>query len=253
MGDMRREYIKEKGYKVEEMWECGWWESFKTDDKIKNHVRTDFPYKRPLSTDSLLAKIKDGSLLGYVQCNLVVPDELKSKFAKFPPNFKNTEVGRNDNGALMENYAIENEMLKHPQRMLISSFKLENGTVITPLFKFYLELGLQCTKIYRFAQYSPRFINFVQSVIDARREGDENPLSGVVAETTKLLGNSSYRYQITDRSRHTITKYPNDEKTHKAINEPLFKRLNRVENDLYEVKLLKSTIKHREPIIVLCV
>ena len=31
----------------------------------------------------------------------------------------------------MKNYAIEDEMLKHPQRMLISSFKLENGTVIT--------------------------------------------------------------------------------------------------------------------------
>ena len=107
----------------------------------------------------------------------------------------------------MKNYAIENEMLKHPQRMLISSFKLENGTAITPLFKLYLELVLQCTKNYRFVQYSPRkcFINFVQSVIDARREGDENPLSGVVAETMKLLGNSSYGYQIIDRSRHTIT------------------------------------------------
>ena len=50
----------------------------------------------------------------------------------------------------MKNYAIENETLKHPQRMLISSFKLENGTVITPLFHFFMELSLQCTKIYRF-------------------------------------------------------------------------------------------------------
>ena len=214
MDEMRREYIQEKGYKVEEMWECEWWQNFKTNDKIKNHVRTHFPYKRPLSTDSLLAKIKDGSLFGYVQCDLVVPDELKSKFANFPPIFKNTEVGRNHIGDYMKNYAIENEMLKHPQRMLISSFKLENGTVITPLFNFYLELGLQCTKIYRFVEYSPRkcFSNFVQSVVDARREGDENPLSGVVAETMKLLGNSSYGYQIMDRSRHTITKYLNDGK-----------------------------------------
>ena len=53
-----------------------------------------------------------------------------------------------------------------------------------------------------------------------------------------------------DRSRHTITKYLNDEKTHKAINEPLSKKLNTVEKDLYEVELLKSTIEHREPIIV---
>ena len=65
MDDMRREYIKEKGYKVEEMWECDWWESFKTNDKIKNHVTARFPYRRPLSTDSLF---------GYVQCDFVVPD-----------------------------------------------------------------------------------------------------------------------------------------------------------------------------------
>ena len=76
------------------------------------------------------------------------------------------------------------------------------------------------------------FNNFVQSVVDARREGDENPLSGFVAEKMKLLGNSSYGYQIMDRSRHTITKYLNDEKTHKANNEPLFKRLNTVEKKL---------------------
>ena len=103
-------------------------------------------------------------------------------------------------------------MLKHPQRMLISSFKLENGTVITPLFNFYLKLGLQCTKIYRFVQYTPQkfFNNFVQSVVDARREGDKNLLSGVVAETSKLLGNSCHGYPIMDRFRHTITKYLNE-------------------------------------------
>ena len=160
---MLREYIKEKGYKVEEMWKCDWWESFKTDEKIKNHVRTQFPYKRFFSTDSLLVKIKEGSLFGYVQCDLNVPDELKSKFANFPPIFKNTEVGRTGIGVYMKNYVIENEMLKHLQRMLISSFKLENGTIITPLYNFYLELGLQCTKIYRFVQYTRRkgFNNFV--------------------------------------------------------------------------------------------
>ena len=82
--------------------------------------------------------------------------------------------------------------------MLISSSKLENDSIITTLFNFYMELGLQCTKIYRFVQYLPRktFNKFVQSIVDARREGDENPLSGVVAETKKLLGNSSYGYKI---------------------------------------------------------
>ena len=187
-----------------------------------------------------MEKIRDGSLCGYIQCDLAVPDELKAKFANFPPIFKNTEVGRNYIGDYMQNYAIENDLLKHPHRMLISSFIMDIGSIITTLFNFYMELGLQCTKIYRIVQYLPRkcFNEFVQSVVDARREGDENPLSGVVAETMKLLGISSYGYQIMDRSRHTITKCLNDEKTHKAINEPLLKRFNTVQKDLNKIELL---------------
>ena len=152
----------------------------------------------------------------------------------------------------MQNYAIENDLLKHPQRMLISSFKLKNGSIVTPLFNFVMELGLQCTKVYRFVRYLPRkcFNKFVESVVDARREGDENHLSGVAAETIKLLGNSSYGYQIMDRSRHMTNKYLNGEKTHKAINEPLVNRLNTVQKDLKVIELLKSTIEHKETIIV---
>ena len=66
----------------------------------------------------------------------------------------------------------------------------------------------------------------------------------------KLSGNSSYGYQTMDRSRHTITKYLIDEKTHKAINEPLLKRLNTIQKDLYEIELLKSTNEDKQPIIV---
>ena len=106
-----------------------------------------FPYKLPLTHDNLLNQIRTGSLFGYVQCDLEVPDELKSKFADFPPIFKNTEVSRNDIGEFMKNYASENKLLTQPQRMLISSFQLTNGIVITPLLNFYLSLGLRCTKI----------------------------------------------------------------------------------------------------------
>ena len=79
MDDLRREYIREKGYEIEEMWECEWWQNFKTIEKIKNHIRSNFSYKRPLSTDFLLEQIRDGSVYGYIQCDLVVPEELKAK------------------------------------------------------------------------------------------------------------------------------------------------------------------------------
>ena len=104
--------------------------------------------------------------------------------------------------------------------MLISSFQLKNATINTPLLLYYLHLGLEFTKIHEFVQYTPKkcFNSFVQSAVNARRQGDENPNSSVVAETMKVLANSSYGYQTMDRSRHTVTKYLNDEKTHSQCN-----------------------------------
>ena len=66
----------------------------------------------------------------------------------------------------------------------------------------------------------------------------------------ELFADSSYGYQIKDRSRHTVTKYLNDEKTHGAINTNFFKRLDHINDQLYEVELAKAEIEHREPIIV---
>ena len=87
-------------------------------------------------------------------------------------------------------------------------------------------------------------------MVDARRAGDENPNSSIVPEKMKLLGNSSFGYQIMDRSRHTETKYVNNKKTHKAINGKKFKRLNNVSKDFYKVELAKPKIEHREPTII---
>ena len=142
--------------------------------------------------------------------------------------------------------------MSQPRRMLISSFHLKNGTIITPLLFKYLHLGLECTRIHHLVQYTPKkcFNSFLQSAVNARRHGDENPNSSVVAATMKLLAKSSNGYQIMDRSRHTVTKYLNDEKTHGAINSKLLKRLNFLNDQLYEIELVKSEIEHQEPIFV---
>ena len=205
---MGKQYIKEEGYNVVEMWECELWNLYKTTTCDKEHLRESFPYKRPLREETLSEQIRSGKLFGYVQCDIEVPDELKKKFANSPPVFKNTNVGRHDIGLLMKDDAEKEGLLCQPRKMLISSYFLENGNLVTPLLLFYLELGLVCKKICRFVDYIPVkcFNNFVQFAVIARRERDENPNSSVVAGTMKLLANSFYGYQIMDRSRHTVTK-----------------------------------------------
>ena len=205
-----------------------------------------------MSEEQLLQVFFDRQIFGYVQCDNEVPEHLRSYFSNFPPLFKNTKVSKEDIGNLMKEHAEKENNMAQPIRMLISSFVLTNGTIITALLLFYLKPGLVCKKIHRFVQYAPRkcFKIFVQSAVDARRQGDENPKSSVVAETTKLLANSSYDYQIMDRSRHTVTKHLNDEKTPSVINSKMFKRPYHITDQLYEVELVKPETEHREPIIV---
>ena len=86
--------------------------------------------------------------------------------------------------------------------------------------------------------------------MDAQRQGDENPNSSVVAETMKLLVNSFFGYQNMDCSRHTVKKYLTNGKNYSAINSKMFKRLNQITDQLFEVELFESEIEHRGPIIV---
>ena len=152
----------------------------------------------------------------------------------------------------MKRYAEEDRIMSELRRKLISSFTLQNGTLIAQLLSFYLQLRLVVTEIHRFVEYTPKkcFNNFVQAAVDAKRKSEEPPNSNIVAETMKLLANSSSGYQIMDRSPHTVTKYLSDKKTREAIRSKLFKKLEHVNNSLYEVKLAKAQVEQKEPIIV---
>ena len=82
----------------------------------------------------------------YVQCALEVADGLKYKFSNFPPIFTNFNVSGADNGDYMREYAIENNLLQQPQRMLVSIFKLENRQLLLHYSSFISVLD-KCTKI----------------------------------------------------------------------------------------------------------
>ena len=143
----------------------------------------------------------------------------------------------------MKDYAEKEGLLCQPLKTLVWSYFLENGTLISLLLLFYLDLGIVCIPVKCFKE-------FLQSAVSSRREGDENPNSSVVAETMKLLANSSYGYHFMDRRRHTVTIYLSDEKTNGTINTKSFKRLDHINDQLYEVELAKEEIEQREPIIV---
>ena len=132
-----------------------------------------------------------------------------------------------------------------------SSFRLQNGTLITTLLQSNLDFDLVHTENHRIVEYTAEkcFNSFVRSAVDARREAGKNPYSSFVAETTKLLAQRSYGEQVMHRSRHTRRK-TSATKRLAASGSKLFSKLNHVNNVLYEVELAKEQTEHKEQIVV---
>ena len=93
----------------------------------------------------------------------------------------------------MKEYAEKKGLCHNQEECSYQASTKKNGTIITPLLLYYLHLGLECRKIHQFVQYAPKkcFNSSVQSVVNARRQGDENPNSSVVAE-----GNEDFSKQL---------------------------------------------------------
>ena len=98
------------------MWEREWWRLYKTTNTGKQDIREHFPYIRSLAVEQLLEEIKAEKLFVYVQCDIEVPEILRSKFDNSPLIFKNTLVSKNHIGDLMKRYAEEEGIMSGPRK-----------------------------------------------------------------------------------------------------------------------------------------
>ena len=155
--EKRKQFLIEQGFSVIEVWECEWnyWMKYNFYG-LKTYMQNCFPPQPPMTRNQLVQKILDDSLFGVIDCELEVPEHLREKFDFFPPIFKTCEVGREDIGDHMKEFAAQNLLLKKPRKMLISSMKLERGPLISPLLKFYLSQGLILGSVFFFLQYKPK-------------------------------------------------------------------------------------------------
>ena len=248
--EMRRDYIPQKGYQINDKWEREWWcRLYKSDESLKSHL---FPYRRPSSEEGLIQEIMHGDSLVMFNVVLKCLNNCATTFLTFLP-FSNILLWVGMTMLIWKKqYSEKENIIVQPRRKLISSFLLTIDTIKNPLLSLYLKLALVCKKFRWFVQYAPwkGFENLVQSAVDARRQGDKSPNSSFVAATMELLADSSFGYQIMDRCWHTVTKYLPDEKTNSANISKMFKRIYHINDQLYEVELLKSEIELRESIIV---
>ena len=211
-------YIHKQSFNLVKCWECEWRELKTTDKELQRFIATRL--RRPMgkvktmSLQTILGAVKNETF-GCIKCDFHVSEHLREHFSEMCPIFKNTEKSRDDIGEFMKAYAEENYIMKRPRWSLIGSMMGEKILLATPLLKWYLEHGLEVTRIYQVIEYTPKpcFKPFGDAVSNARRAGDADPSKAIIAVTMKLVGNSSYGKTITKKNdidklnSATTTKY----------------------------------------------
>ena len=199
MAELRHEteanssYIREEGYTLVKMTECEWRRLKKRNPEITEFLRTKFDRHLDnlltMSTEQILSAILDETLFGMIECDIHVPVHLKEHFSEMTPIFKNVEISRDDIGPYMKQFAEDHDIMSRPRRSLIGSYFGEKILLATPLVKWYLQHGLEVTRIYQVVEYTPNacFHSFGEAVSNARREGDSNPDFAIKGDTMKLV------------------------------------------------------------------
>ena len=92
----------------------------------------------------------------------------------------------------MKDFASNNNIKPESRRTLVGGMAGKKIMLATPLLKWYIEHGLEITRVYQGIEYTPKecFSDFVSNVSNSRRDGDADSSKSILADTSKLIGKS---------------------------------------------------------------
>ena len=169
----------------------------------------------PEEKDKLIPNVLNDKLFGFFQVDIEVPEQLLDKFSEFSPLFILSEVPEDQIPQHMQDYKINTGRKKiKNNKKLLGVMKAEKILLYSPLLKWYLNHGLQVTKIHKYISYTSGrpFKWFPEEVSGARRAADQDKNKKQLGDTAKLKGNSFYRKMIENLEKHMNTKFTTDEK-----------------------------------------
>ena len=145
----------------------------------------------------------------------------------------------------MQNYANQHGMSTKPRRLLITAMNGQRLLLDSRLLQWYMKKGIHVSYIFEVIEFAPIacFEKFVNRFIDVRRAGDCDPSLKPIANNAKTCLNSGYGSWLLVKSKHQTVSYTTDvSKICRKINEPGFKSLQYISEDLVEISMAKSKI-----------
>ena len=201
--------------------------------------------------DELIQNRLNDELFGFFEVDIEVPEQLRDKFSEFSPLFIIDEVPEEKIPQHMKDYQINSGRKKiKNNKKLLGVMKAEKILLYSPPLKWYLNHGLQVTKIHRYIRYEPSrpFAWFPEEVSSARRDADNDKNKKQLGDTAKLKGNSFYGKMIENQEKHMNTKFTRDEKLIDNIfRSPFFEDLEEISDGVFEVRQRKKQVTIKRP------
>ena len=223
---------------------CGKEKVFKCNTEAK-------PEQSSAEQDEIIQNVLNGKLFGFFEVDIEVPEQKRKRFSEFCPLFVISEVPEDQIPQHMKDYKINTgrKMIKNNKKLL-GVMKAEKILLYSPLLKWYLNHGLQVTKIHRYISYTSGrpFKWFPEEVSSARRDADNDKNKKQLGDTAKLKGNSFYGKMIENLEKHISTKFTTDEKLiDKIFRSPFFEDLEEINAGVFEVRQRKRQVTITRP------
>ena len=201
----------------------------------------------PEEQDEIIQNVLNDKLLGFFEVDIEVPEQKR----EFCPLFVISEVPEDQIPQHMKDYKINTgrKMIKNNKKLL-GVMKTEKILLYSPLLKWYLNHGLQVTKIHRYISYTSGrpFKWFPEEVSSARRAADNDKNKKQLGDTAKLKGNSFYGKVIENLEKHMNTKFTTNEKLIDNIfRSPFFEDLEEINEGVFEVRQRKKQVTITRP------
>ena len=223
---------------------CGKEKVFKCNTEAK-------PEQSSAEQDEIIQNVLNDKLFGFFEVDIEVPEQKRKRFSEFCPLFVISEVTEEQIPQHMKDYKINTgrKMIKNNKKLL-GVMKTEKILLYSPLLKWYLNHGLQVTKIHRYISYTSGrpFKWFPEEVSSARRAADQDKNKRQLGDTAKLKGNSFYGKMIENLEKHMNTKFTTNEKLIDNIfRSPFFEDLEEINEGVFEVRQRKRQVTITRP------
>ena len=205
----------------------------------------------PAEQDEIIQNVLNDKLFGFFEVDIEVSEQKRKRFSEFCPLFVISEVPEDQIPQHMKDYKINTgrKMIKNNKKLL-GVMKTEKILLYSPLLKWYLNHGLQVTKIHRYISYTygRPFKWFPEEVSSARRAADQDKNKRQLGDTAKLKGNSFYGKMIENLEKHMNTKFTTNEKLIDNIfRSPFFEDLEEINEGVFEVRQRKRQVTITRP------